>query len=398
MRLMSVAGMGALTRRRSAPVLLGIVLQLLLGGGAQAARLAAAEAAPDPGADAPAAAASASTAASATAADAADGDPATIQWSNGDAQTGLLRFDQALSIHDGTTLRAIPLAQVLSIELAPQSEAMVQGWRFVEPGQPRKENVGTPYPVRHLQATITTADGTRISGHLTTTVAWLTPPDADAPLRVILPAKQEGPSGQVLADLIYPLRIVFSTHAQAAASRRLRVSASVAGSTVVLISRGSLARSETRPGAAPGEYLLPAPIEIPAFVACQQGAMIHVAFPPPATPALTALAQGAVDQAQDFLDHRQLLGAWAEGQDQLYGLVLLFRQGSITMAGDHPWRLEIWRWKREEDRLLWAGRAYFFRGLAANVAGLPAVQLHSAWWSQTMDAGICTLEGDTHGR
>jgi len=373
------------------PVLhLLVVTLLVLAGGACTARLPGAEPAAEPGTDA--------AAADAASAALVDGDPATIQWSNGDAQTGLLRFDQALSIHDGTTLRAIPAAQVLAIELAPQSEAMVQGWRFVEPGQPRKENVGAPYPVRHLQATITTADGTRISGHLTTTVAWLTPPDADAPSRVILPAKQEGPSGQVLADLIYPLRIVFSTHAQAAASRRLRLPHQAPGATVVVISRGSLARSQTRPGAAPGEYLLPAPIEVPAFVACQQGAAIDVAFPPPATPALTALAQGAVDQAQDFLDHRQLLGAWAEGQDQLYGLVMLFRQGSTTMAGDHPWRLEIWRWKREDERLLWAGRAYFFRGLAANVAGLPAVQVHSAWWSQTMDAGVCTLGGDTHGR
>jgi len=348
------------------------------------ASLRAEEPAADPGAQAPAAD--------------PDGDPATIQYSNGDAQSGRLRFDQPLTIHDGSTLRAIAAAQVLAIELTPLSEQMVQGWRFVEPGQPRKENVGTPYPVRHLQATVTVADGTTITGHLTTTVAWLTPPDADAAVRVILPAKQEGPCGQVLADLVYPLRIVFSSHAHAEASRRLRIPGLDAGCTVVLISRGSLARSETTPGSVAGEYVLPAPVELPAFVACQQATRIGVAFPPPASAELTALAQGAVDQAQDFLDHRQLLGAWAEGQDQLYGLVLLFRQGATTMGVDHPWRLEIWRWKREEDRLLWAGRAYFFRGLAANVAGLPQVQVHSAWWSQTMDAGVGTLGGDTHGR
>jgi hypothetical protein len=323
-----------------------------------------------------------------------------VQFSDGREVLGVLELSGAVQVHDGSTMRSIPPDQVSDIECRALSEDMVQGWRFVEPGQPRKENVGKPYPVRHLQAIITTVSGERISGHLTTTVAWMTPQvDADRE-RIILPAKQEGNPGQTLADLVYPVHLAFGTHAHPDASCRVQLGDAFAKQALVVISRGALARSEALAvPATPGLFQLPGPLEVPAFFASRSEQMITVGWPSGASAAQTALIQRAVDQAQDFLDYRQLLGVWADGDDQLYGLLMLYRQGPTTMAGpERPWRLEVWRWKHEQDHLMWAARAYFYRGLAANVSALPTVYLQHAWWSQTITAGVCTLPEGPHGR
>jgi hypothetical protein len=328
---------------------------------------------------------------------AADG---TVQFSDGRVANGLVELAQPLQVHDGKGVRSIAMDQVREVDLSPETEAMERQWRFVEPGQPKKEYFGEPYPIRHLQATVLTASGEKVVGHLTTTIAWLTADGAEDRERVTLPAKLQGKPGETLAALVYPVRLVPSAGAAATPVKlSLKNPFPKLRPAVVVVARTSLARNEAVPDLDPDSYALPQPIEPPAFVGARSDQEIRVSWPPDADAATTKLAQTAVYEAQDFLDGRKLLGVWAEGEDQLYALVLLRRVGPTTMEGpDKPWRVEVWRWKREGERLLWANRAYFFRGLAANEQGLPTVTLDRSWWTQSSDGGALKVGGGNDGR
>jgi hypothetical protein len=240
-----------------------------------------------------------------------------------------------------------------------------------------------------------------VRGHLTTTIAWLvTAEKPDERERVMLPAKQQGKPGETLAALAYPVRVV-PTPAEGAASApsTLRLRGAAAQAEVVAVTLGALARMETKP-AGEGAYALAAPVEPPGFVAARVGDAVTVSWPADGDATVAKLAAQAVADAQDFMDSRKLLGAFAEGEEQVYGLLLLYRAGGeVDDPGKKPWRLEVWRWRREGDRLLWAGRAWFYRGLAANEAALPRVERSQAWWTQTTKDGDWVVgEEGTHGR
>ncbi len=320
-----------------------------------------------------------------------------MQWSDGRIERGAIEFSQTLTLHDGTTLRSIPASQIRAILLRPEEEGMQQGWRFVQPGQPRKEPVGRPYPMRHLVASVLTIGGEQLVGHLTTTIAWLTASGQDDRVRIIIPAKQEGGEGQTLADLVYPVRIAPALEAAAAPSHLRWQDGSRHGPGLVVVTCPDLARMAL-PGEGPS-WTLPAPVAAPLVIACPAGDGWYVAWPPPGDAHLAQLLADAVANAQDFLDHRQLLGTWSQGPDQLYGLLMLMRVGPTTMAGpDRPWRLELWRWKREGDHLLWAARAYLARGLASNVGALPPVHLETSWWLQGAGDAMVLVGEPPHGR
>ncbi len=323
-----------------------------------------------------------------------------VQYSDGTVVEGTVALTQAVQVHDGKTNRDIPAAQVREIRLSPESEEMVRQWRFIEPGQPKKEYIGEPYPVRHLVATVITMAGEELTGHLYTTVVYVSPADRpDDRDRLVLPAKQQGKPGDTLAAVVYPVRIAISHALDAAAEAsgttlRLRGGNAVAKPEVVLIARESLARTEAAPLVDAGSYRLAAPVSPPIFLAARAGAAIEVAWPAAADPAVAKLVAGAVTDAQDFLDQRTVLGTLADGEEQVYALLMLRRVGPTTLEGDKkPWRLEVWRWKRDpaSDRLLWAGRSYFFRGNVANGADLPSVHVNQAWWTQKASAGTCEV-------
>jgi hypothetical protein len=325
----------------------------------------------------------------------------SVQLSDGRVERGQVTLAQALQVHDGKTLRTVPIEQVREVLIEPESEAMERQWRFVEAGSTKKEFSGEPYPVRHLVATVVCVGGERVRGHLTTTIAWLvTEEKPDERERVMLPAKQQGKPGETLASLVYPVRVVPTpAEGAAAAPSLLRLRGAPAQAEIVAVTRGALARMETAP-AADGAYALAAPVEPPAFVAARVGDAVTVSWPADGDATVAKLAAQAVTDAQDFMDSRRLLGVWAEGDDQVYGLLQLYRAGGeVDDPGKKPWRLEIWRWRREGERLLWAGRAYFYRGLAANEGALPRVERSQAWWTQSAKDGTWVVgEEDTHGR
>lgn len=331
-----------------------------------------------------------------------------VQFSDGREQGGELTLAQDLRLHDGTTLRIIPTAEVATITLAPTSEEQVQGWRFPQPGVAKKEPVGAPYPVRHLAATVTTTAGVVVHGHLSTTVAYLIPAGSDERQRLILPSLQEGQPGQTLADLVYPLRLVFHAVTTSAAGTLVVPEAPSPVAFLGLATLPDLA-AMTLAGPPP-RWSLPAPVRPPVVLAIASGGLWHVAWPA-RDPAAEALAAPLVAQAQDFLDHRVLLGATTAPQAApgeavpgassgapLYALVELLRTGPMTMDGPRPWRLEVWRFACEGQRTLWSARAVLARGRCANVQALPGVHLEPGWWQQELQAGVLTVGGHGHGR
>ncbi len=321
----------------------------------------------------------------------------SVQFSDGRELHGAVELAEPLRIALGDATRVLAQDQVAAIELTPVSEAMDQGWRFAQPGQPKKVPVGKPYPVRHLEAVVTTCDGARTRGHLVATVCWISVGD-DQRERVIIPAKQSGEEGQTLADLVYPVRVVVRPSAPAAHQGALALAGGAAPALeAALLTLPALERVELTGGGP--RWALGVPAEAPMALACRRADGWHVAWPGTAASADRAQAATAVEAAQDFLDERRLLGAWSPGPAQLFALVLAIRQGPTTLPGPRkPWRLEVWRWARDQDRVLWAGRNYLARGLYANAQELPRVVLESAWWSQAVSGSELVIGGDGHGR
>jgi hypothetical protein len=331
-----------------------------------------------------------------------------ITWSDGRDLVGEVRLDKDLEIHDGKTLRTVAIAQVRAIHLKPETEAMDRAWRFITPGQVAKEYSGDPYPVRHLSAVVDLVDGSSIAGHLYTTVVYITPGgevpireitmpgsknstvvreiDDNRPERVILLAKQQGAPGTTLASLVFPNLIIPSPAADAppptAHTITFPAKAIAQGDQVVVIARDGLARTETAAGATAEQFTLPVAVTAPVFVARQAaGGALTAAWPAGDDAELHALVATAVHDSLDFMDDRRLLAVTADG-DQIYGLLMLYRAGPTTDGPQHPWRLEIWRWHRDDNRLLWAGRAWFFRDRVEDAKQLPAVTIDHTWWTQ----------------
>ena len=95
--------------------------------------------------------------------------------------------------------------------------------------------------------------------------------------------------------------------------------------------------------------------------------------------------QTALANSEDFFDERRVLGVFRDkAAGEVYSLILAARKGQTTLeeARSQPWRLEIYRWKTEEDseRLMLAGQGYLFRGIGAKGEAVPAVELSDKLW------------------
>ncbi|HYE07251.1 MAG TPA: hypothetical protein VEL07_17185 [Planctomycetota bacterium] len=316
----------------------------------------------------------------AAAASAADG---VVQFSDGREIVGAVRLAQDLKIHDGD-MRTLAVDLVREIRCEPAAEELVRQFRFPEAGKTTREEHGEPYPVRRLRAIVALADGSEVRGTLATTVLFVTPTGDDQAERVILASKQQGEPGAALASLVYAARIVVTPGETAAAGASFALPGADAAAEVVVLAPGSLARVAAR--RVEDAWRLPMPLATPAFVCtrCGDGA-ISVAWPAGDDAAARAAIGPAVTEAKDFLDDRRLIAAYAPTGDEIYGLLLLYRAGSSTLDGAaRPWRVEVWRWKRDpaDGRLMWAGRGYAFRGNVDDPALLPPVRIEPAWWTE----------------
>jgi len=321
-----------------------------------------------------------------------------IEFSDSNILSGVISLSphSELKLEAGPQIRTLALDRVREIRFAPEKEEMERAWRFREAGQTAKEFFGDPYPVRHLAATITLGNGETITGHLYTTVLYVT--DGDQVQKVILLAKQRGKEGDTFQSVVYPKLISFGDSAGATAMVKLKLSGLGPKPEVVAITRGALARLEAKPRGGAGEFEMPSPLGKAFFIAAKSGRTILVGWPPPADEKITALVRGALTNSEDFFDDRRILGAFEDASNsEIYSLVLAVRKGKTTLheTRSQPWRLELYRWKLDDDgRVMLAGQDYFFRGIGAKNEAPPAVALSAKLWNLHQDGGVWTNSGE----
>ena len=291
-----------------------------------------------------------------------------------------------LKIHTGKELKTVPLDRVREIVFEPEKETLEKKWRFVEAGRTQKETWGQPYPVREIRAVLTLADGTVIRGHVYTTVLYLE--GKEQTVKVVLRAKDRGNEGQTFADLVYPVRIAFTDTALSATGPILIRARNSQAADLVALTPGALLRLpavRTPDGSA---FKLAGLLAPTAFLAVKTGACVRVGWPTDVDTGLVARVEQAVGIAEDFFDAKTLLGTQRFGDD-IYSLLMLSRKGHTTLDREksQPWRLEIWRWKDNGERLMAAGRGYFFRGILPKGEEPPTVALSPEIWAMELKDG-----------
>ena len=321
----------------------------------------------------------------------AGGRPGRIQFSDGETMAGILHpaSAQGLRLHGPEGLRTFGFDRLREVRFVPARERMERKWRFVEAGRTEKEFSGEPYPVRHLDARVVLVDGQSATGHLYTTSLLVE--GSNETRRVVLRAKERGKEGQLLSDLVHPVRICLDGGVTGGSATPLLLDVVPAEAPVrelAVLTHGALARLAARRGAAAGRWSLPSPFGAGLFIAARVGEDDLVAgWPGDAGP--SPEMERALQGARDFFDRRELLGVLREGADTVYTLVLLSRAAETTLDADQnrPWRLGIWRWRLAEDgRLLVAGRGYLLRGIVRPGAAPPRVTLSPALWASGRDA------------
>ncbi len=301
------------------------------------------------------------------------GRPGAVTFSDGGTIEGDITLTPGaqFTLHDGKAPHVLPLEAVREIRFFPEKEEMARAWRFKEAGQAIKEEWGEPYPIRHLRATLLPLDGPGWTGHLYTLPLYITATGVTH--KIIIPAKQKGKPAETLDRLVYPVSIRFENPANAANKpARLTLTPEAGANTeLCAITRGTLVRLPgRRPSGTPAAFEIPTPLGSPIFVALRHGDTLRAAWRHDASPEMTNLIRQAVADARDFFDKRLLLGvSHTNAATEAYALVDLVREGKTTLAAERsqPWRLEVWRFRLDPDtnKVLLAGRAWFFRGITA---------------------------------
>jgi hypothetical protein len=325
-----------------------------------------------------------------------------IQFSNGETITGAISLVSGgeLKLQSGNQLHTLPFDQVREIRLLPEKETMERKWQFKEAGQVAKKYEGEPYPIRYLQAVLMLAGNQCQTGHLYTT-ALLVDGD-DKTEKVILPAKQSGRPGESLNTLVYPTRVLLASTVTGAGaadetSLKFRAPESLRVDEVVLLTRDNLSRFEGGQRSGSGEFLLPPLPGQTFFLAVKSGGNLAVGWPRERPETLEASVREALRSAEDFFDDRRLLGIYYDVSNaNVYSLLMLARQGKTTLekSRSQPWRLAVWRWKYQDQRLLLAGQNYFYRGILEKNASPPAVDLSETLWKIRRENGVWVAGGD----
>jgi hypothetical protein len=311
-----------------------------------------------------------------------------VEFSDGKVLEGRISLTPGseLKLHIGDQLRTVALDRVQEIQMTSEKESLEQGYRFPEAGRAIRQAVGKPYPVRYLTTKIILTGGETVTGHLYSTVLYVE--GEEHAEKVILRAKQSGKEGDTIASLVYPARIRFGEPAkETEATVQLRLAAPFAGpeTKVAALARGSLTRLEVKPTDQPGQYAMASPLGKEIFLAARTGSQIVVGWPRETDEKLAQRVRQALPDAEDFFDDRKVLGVFREGEaPEAYSLMLVARKGQTTLDQERsqPWRLEVYRWKLDEDdrRLMLAGRDYLFRGIEAKDQTLPKVALSDKLW------------------
>jgi hypothetical protein len=189
--------------------------------------------------------------------------------------------------------------------------------------------------------------------------------------------------------LVYPAKVSFgeaATPTEASVPIKLNLPGLNANSQVAALTRGPLTRLEGKKSNSTGEYLLPSALGKDSFLAVKTGDKIVAGWPAASDPKLEARVRSAMPDSEDFFDDRKLFGVLTDTEHaEIYSLILAARKGATTLEEkrSQPWRLEIYRWKQDEDgrRLMLAGKGYLFRGIGAKDELVPTVELSPELWN-----------------
>ena len=263
---------------------------------------------------------------------------------------------------------------------------MEQKWRFVEAGRTQKERWGRPYPVRELAATVWFGDGQTVHGHVYTTVLYLE--GKEQTTKVVLRAKDRGNEGQTFNDLVYPVRVAFTDKAESPAGSITLTIKDPQATEVAALTSGTLLSVSAARIQKTGRFKLVGLATSNVFLAVRSERGIRVGWPADRDSNLVARVGKALGDVDDFFDSRELRGVHRVGDD-VYTLLLLSREGRTTLnaARSQPWRVEIWRWKDTGEKLMVAGRGYFFRGIIGKGESPPNTTACPELWTPGLSDG-----------
>ena len=319
-----------------------------------------------------------------------------VQWSNGETVEGLISLSPGtqLKMHlNGDQIRTLSLDRVREIRFAPETEELERKWRFAEAGQTRKEFFGKPYPIRSLTTTLILPSNEKIVGHLYTTVMYLEGKTQNS--KVILLAKQKGKEGETMESLLYPSQIVFTDAAvdtEETIRVRLRSPLPEKGA-ITAVTWGALMTFDAKKTDKPEEFTMPSPLGNGVFFAQHSGSKITVGWPKAVDEKLLALVRTNMTYTEDFYDDRQVLAVYFDQpKDDVYSVTMMWRKGATTGEGvkTQPWRLVVQRWKIDEkdQRLMLAGRGFFFRGILTKTEKPPALEFTEKLWSLNKEGDV----------
>jgi len=291
----------------------------------------------------------------------ADGRPGTVEWSDGHKVAGAISLTSGKDLHivSGASQVTMALDQVKEIDFKPEKEQMWEGYYFPNAGQAMQVKTGEVYPIRYLKTQITMGNGQAVEGHLFTTVFYVE--NDDGVQKVVVMAKQTGPNGTKLTDLLYPTAIRFDGGTTSTASAQIDLTQ--AGFTPlhppVILSRPDLTRPAISQTADKQLWTVTTddPGKIIFSVEAADG--VHVSWPDATVdPAMQQAVDTGLKVMQDFYDTRTALASFADADaGDIYSLVMMKRLGkSVDPMGTPisrdiiPWSLVMLRWKYDADQ------------------------------------------------
>jgi len=309
---------------------------------------------------------------------------------------------------------------IKEIRFLPEKESLERKWRFIEKTKynektgeadytpAKKEFLGQPYPVRHLQAQVHFNSAEVMQGHLYTVSVYLERNDRTS--KYVLRSKQRGQAGQGLDDLLYINRIkLLDEGRQFPVQLTLRFVDKNAGDVqaVSAVTKGGLTPLPGQPGDQQRQWSLASTFGEAFWVAVQRKDLYQVGWPVTQDQALLALTDDHLQRQRDFYNDKALLGIyWDQDQQEVLALVNLRRRHADTHFGAiggewdqeaggivEPWRLSVWRWTYNPSTkvMMLIGRGTFFRKILRPTDPTPRVELAPALAQLQRSGDIVTI-------
>jgi len=293
---------------------------------------------------------------------------------------------------------------VQEIRFLPEKEDLERKWRFIEKTKynektaeadytpAKKEFMGRPYPVRHLQAQVHFNSAEVLQGHLYTVSVYLERDEQTS--KYVLRSKQRGQEGQGLDDLVYINRIKLLDAGRVfPAQVTMRFSGVECDDidAVSVVTKNGLTPLPGQRGTRADEWSVASTFGEDFWVAVQRGDVYQVGWPATTDKALLALTRDHVQRQRDFYNDKDLLGIyWDRDRQEVLALLNLRRRHADTHFGAiggewdqavggivEPWRLSIWRWTYNPSTqvMMLIGRGTFFRKILRPPDPTPRAEL-----------------------